>query len=187
MNLQSSRLEPIFENQIAVTSGNGSSFNTSQFAKDWRTGGAECFPKKNPVPSCVDYASTTNRSLWCLAHRPQDSAPNCRSLLRDGGQTLNWVGDNGSPTPHSTYSAELSIDCDSLSITNLPSKTPLDTKKPNCPARQLGRRVLMLPLATGQLSDLPKSPQTAENIEDFINVYCKIQVTLTPEFSRLYA
>ena len=66
MNLQSSRLEPIFENQIAVTSGNGSSFNTSLSVADKRTGGAECFPKKNPVPSCVDYASTTNRSLWCL-------------------------------------------------------------------------------------------------------------------------
>ena len=98
MRLQSSRLDPIFENQIAVTSGNGSSINTSQFAKDWRTGGAECYPKKNTVPVCVDYASTTNRSLWCLAHRPQEPAPNCRSLLREGGLTLYRVGDNVSPT-----------------------------------------------------------------------------------------
>ena len=98
MSLQSSRLEPIFENQIAVTSGNGSSFNTSLFREDRRTGGAECYPKKNPVPSCVDYASTTNRSLWCATHRPQEPAPNCQSLLRDSGQTLYRVGDNVSPT-----------------------------------------------------------------------------------------
>ena len=118
MNLQSSRLEPIFENQIAVTSGNGSSINTSQFAKDWRTGGAECFPKKNPVPSCVDYASTTNRSLWCLAHRPQDSAPNCRSLLRDGGRTLYRVGDNESPTRHFKSFADLAIGSLAFPITD---------------------------------------------------------------------
>ena len=98
MNLQSSRLEPIFENQIAVTSGNGSSFNTSLNLGIRRTGGAECLPKKNPVPVCVDYASTTNRSLWCPRHRPQEPAPNCRSLLRDGGLTLYRVGDNVSPT-----------------------------------------------------------------------------------------
>ena len=185
--LQSRNSNRIFDNKLAVTSGNGSSFNTSLFTESRRTGGAECFPKKNTAPVCADYAAATNRGLWCSVHRPQEPAPNCRSLLRDGGQTLNWVGDNGSPTPHSTYSAELSIDCDSLSITNLPSKTPLDTKKPNCPARQLGRRVLMLPLEAGQLFDIPKSPQTAENIDYFINAYCKIQVTLTPEFSRLYA
>ncbi len=118
MNLQSSRLEPIFENQIAVTSGNGSSFNTSQFAKDWRTGGAECFPKKNPVPSCVDYASATNRSLWCLAHRPQDSAPNCRTLLRDGGQTLYRVGDNESPTRKFQSFADLAIGSLAFPITD---------------------------------------------------------------------
>ena len=118
MNLQSSRLEPIFENQIAVTSGNGSSFNTSQFGKDWRTGGAECFPKKNPVPSCVDYASTTNRSLWCLPHRLQDSAPNCRSLLRDGGRTLYRVGDNESPTRHFKSFADLAIGSLTFPITD---------------------------------------------------------------------
>ena len=182
MNLQSSRLEPIFENQIAVTSGNGSSINTSQFAKDWRTGGAECFPKKNPVPSCVDYASTTNRSLWCLAHRPQDSAPNCRSLLRDGGQTLNWVGDNGSPAPHSKYSAKLLIDYLALSISKFHIQPSVDTKKPNRLAGQLGLHILMLPLLPGQLFNISKSPQTVENIEYFINAYCKFQVTLTPEF-----
>jgi len=118
MNLQSSRLEPIFENQIAVTSGNGSSFNTSQFGKDWRTGGAECFPKKNPVPSCVDYASTTNRSLWCLPHRLQDSAPNCRSLLRDGGRTLYRVGDNESPTRQFQSFAVLAIGSLTFPITD---------------------------------------------------------------------
>jgi len=126
MNLQSSRLEPIFENQIAVTSGNGSSFNTSQFAKDWRTGGAECFPKKNPVPSCVDYASTTNRSLWCLAHRPQDSAPNCRSLLRDGGRTLYRVGDNESPTRHFQSFADLAIGSLTFPITDFCTQFSID-------------------------------------------------------------
>ena len=118
MRLQSGRLDPIFENQIAVTSGNGSSINTSQFAKDWRTGGAECYPEKNPVLVCVDYASTTNRSLWCLAHRPQDSAPNCRSLLRDGGRTLYRVGDNESPTRHFKSFADLAIGSLAFPITD---------------------------------------------------------------------
>ena len=98
MNLQSSRLDPIFENQIAVTSGNGSSINTSLNLGIRRTGGAECLPKKNPVPVCVDYASTTNRSLWCSVHCPQEPAPNCRSFQCDGGLTLSWVGNNASPT-----------------------------------------------------------------------------------------
>ena len=169
MNLQSSRLEPIFENQIAVTSGNGSSINTSLSVADKRTGGAECFPKKNTVPVCADYAAATNRGLWCSVHRPQEPAPNCRSLLRDGGQTLNWVGDNGSPTPHSIYSAKLSIDRDSIS--KLQNKTSTNTKKPNRLAGQLGRRVLMLPLLAGQFFNFSKSPQTAENIDFFINEF----------------
>ena len=118
MNLQSSRLEPIFENQIAVTSGNGSSFNTSLFTESRRTGGAECFPKKNTAPVCVDYASTTNRSLWCLPHRLQDSAPNCRSLLRDGGRTLYRVGDNESPTRQFQSFAVLAIGSLTFPITD---------------------------------------------------------------------
>ena len=118
MRLQSSRLDPIFENQIAVTSGNGSSINTSQFAKDWRAGGAECYLKKNTVPVCVDYASTTNRSLWCLAHRPQEPAPNCRSLLRDGGLTLSWVGNNASPTQLPATFLSRTIGSLTLPITN---------------------------------------------------------------------
>ena len=118
MNLQSSRLEPIFENQIAVTSGNGSSFNTSLNLGIRRTGGAECLPKKNPVPVCVDYASTTNRSLWCPRHRPQEPAPNCRSLLRDGGRTLYRVGDNESPTRHFKSFADLAIGSLAFPITD---------------------------------------------------------------------
>lgn len=118
MNLQSSRLEPIFENQIAVTSGNCSSFNTSLNLGIRRTGGAECYPKKNPVPVCVDYASTTNRSLWCPRHRPQEPAPNCRSLLRDGGQTLYRVGDNESPTRHFKSFADLAIGSLAFPITD---------------------------------------------------------------------
>ena len=102
-NLQSLNSNRIFDNKLAVTSGNGSSFNTGLFTESRRTGGAECFPKKNTAPVCVDYASTTNRGLWCSVHRLQEPAPNCRSLLRDGGQTLNWVGDNGSPAPHSKF------------------------------------------------------------------------------------
>ena len=171
MNLQSSRLEPIFENQIAVTSGNGSSFNTSLNLGIRRTGGAECLPKKNPVPVCVDYASTTNRSLWCPRHRPQEPAPNCRSLLRDGGQTLNWVGDNGSPAPHSKYSAKLLIGYLALSISKFQIQPSVATKKPNRLAGQLGLHILMLPLLPGQLFYISKSPQTAENIRYFINAY----------------
>ena len=177
--LQSRNSNRIFDNKLAVTSGNGSSFNTSLFTESRHTGGAECFPKKNTVPVCADYASATNRGLWCSVHRPQEPAPNCRSLLRDGGQTLNWVGDNGSPTPHSIYSAKLSIDRDSIS--KLQSKTSTNTKKPNRLAGQLGRRVLMLPLLAGQFLNFSKSPQTAENIDFFINEYCKVQVTLTTE------
>ena len=97
-NLQSLNSNRIFDNKLAVTSGNGSSFNTGLFTESRRTGGAECFPKKNTAPVCVDYASTTNRGLWCSVHRLQEPAPNCRSLLRDGGQTLHRVGDNVSPT-----------------------------------------------------------------------------------------
>ena len=85
-NLQSLNSNRIFDNKLAVTSGNGSSFNTGLFTESRRTGGAECFPKKNTAPVCVDYASTTNRGLWCSVHRLQEPAPNCRSLLRDGGQ-----------------------------------------------------------------------------------------------------
>ena len=181
-NLQSLNSNRIFDNKLAVTSGNGSSINTSQFAKDWRTGGAECYPEKNPVPVCVDYASTTNRSLWCSVHCPQEPAPNCRSLLRDGGQTLNWVGDNGSPAPHSKHSAKLLIDYLALSISKFQIQPSVDTKKPNRLAWQLGLHILMLPLLPGQLFYISKSPQTAENIRYFINAYCKIQVTLTPEF-----
>ncbi len=118
MNLQSSRLDPIFENQIAVTSGNGSSFNTSLNLGIRRTGGAECLPKKNPVPVCVDYASTTNRSLWCPRHRPQEPAPNCRSLLRDGGPTNSRVGDNVSSTRHFRPFTDLAIGLLAFPITN---------------------------------------------------------------------
>ena len=181
-NLQSQNSNRIFDNKLAVTSGNGSSFNTGLFTESRRTGGAECFPKKNTAPVCADYAAATNRGLWCSVHRLQEPAPNCRSLLRDGGQTLNWVGDNGSPAPHSKYSAKLLIGYLALSISKFQIQPSVATKKPNRLAGQLGLHILMLPLLPGQLFYISKSPQTAENIGDFINAYCKIQVTLTPEF-----
>lgn len=51
-----------------------------------RKGGAECFPKKNVAQICADYTSNTNQGLRYSLHRLQEPAPNCRSLLRDGGQ-----------------------------------------------------------------------------------------------------
>ena len=117
-NLQSLNSNRIFDNKLAVTSGNGSSFNTGLFTESRRTGGAECFPKKNTAPVCVDYASTTNRGLWCSVHRLQEPAPNCRSLLRDGGRTLYRVGDNESPTRHFKSFADLAIGSLAFPITD---------------------------------------------------------------------
>ena len=117
-NLQSLNSNRIFDNKLAVTSGNGSSFNTGLFTESRRTGGAECFPKKNTAPVCVDYASTTNRGLWCSVHRLQEPAPNCRSLLRDGGQTLYRVGDNESPTRKFQSFADLAIGSLTFPITD---------------------------------------------------------------------
>ena len=107
-HLQSRNSGRSFENKLAVTIGNGSSFNTSLFTENRRTGGAECFPKKN-------------------------TDPNCRPFLRDGSQTLDRVVGNGSSTPHPGHSSKLSIDCNSLSLTQLQSKTSTNTKNPCLP------------------------------------------------------
>jgi hypothetical protein len=106
--LQSRNSSCSFKNKLAVTIGNGSSFNTSLFNENRRTGGAECFPKKN-------------------------TDPNCRPFLCDGSKTLNRVVGNGSSTPHSGHSSKLSIDCNSLSLTKLQSKTSTNTRNPSLP------------------------------------------------------
>ena len=127
-HLQSRNSSRSFENKLAVTIGNGSSFNTSLFTENRRTGGAECFPKKN-------------------------TDPNCRPFLRDGSQTLDRVVGNGSSTPHSGHSLKLSIDCGSLSITKLQSTTSTSTKKTSRPLIPNQEAVAALRLSRNTLNN----------------------------------
>ena len=83
-----------------------------------RKGGAECFPKENVAQICADYTSNTNQGLRYSLHCLQEPAPNCRSLLRDGGQTLYRVGDNESPTRHFKSFADLAIGSLAFPITD---------------------------------------------------------------------
>jgi len=127
-HLQSRNSSRSFENKLAVTIGNGSSFNTSLFTENRRTGGAECFPKKN-------------------------TDPNCRPFLRDGSQTLDRVVGNGSFTPHSGHSLKLSTDCNSYSITTLQSKTSTNTTIPSPPLLNIPQALAALRLCRNTLSN----------------------------------
>ena len=132
-HLQSRNSSRSFENKLAVTIGNGSSFNTSLFTENRRTGGAECFPKKN-------------------------TDPNCRPFLRDGSQTLDRVVGNGSSTPHSGHSLKLIIDCNSLSLTKSQSKTSTNTKNPSLPLLNIPQALAALRLCRNTLNNwLPTS------------------------------
>ena len=95
MNLQSSRLEPIFENQIAVTSGNGSSFNTSLNLGDqtyrwcwvftWEESGAGLWTMLRPPIEVYGALDTVRRNRLRIAD------PSCVTVANSLSGWRQWI------------------------------------------------------------------------------------------------